>query len=74
MENRIIRMGMRTSSLPLSFFASTAMPLSRAPVLVITPKKPPRIITKKQTSSAPPGKVSGFAAPSTISVGAPVKP
>ena len=74
MENRIIRMGMSTSSLPWSFFTRTAMPLSKAPVLVMTPRKPPKIMTKKQTSSAPPGNVSGFAAPATIPSGAPVKP
>ena len=39
-------------SLPLSFCTRTAMPLSRAPVSVIIPRKPPKIITKRQTGRA----------------------
>ncbi len=74
MENRIIKNGNENELIALELLHEHGNAVVEAPVLVITPKKPPRIITKKQTSSAPPGKVSGFAAPSTISVGAPVKP
>ena len=47
-----ISTGMSIISLPLSFCTRTAMPLSRAPVSVIIPRKPPRIITKRQTGRA----------------------
>ena len=43
---------MMASSLPLSFFTSTAMPVSSAPVSVIMPRNPPRIITNRHTGSA----------------------
>ncbi len=44
MEKMIMRIGMSTSSLPLSLCTSAAMPASSAPVSVMMPKKPPRIM------------------------------
>ncbi len=48
----IMSTGTSIISLPLSFLTRTAMPLSRAPVSVIMPRKPPRIMTNRQTGSA----------------------
>jgi hypothetical protein len=52
MENRVMRMGMRMSSLPLSLWTRTAMPASKAPVSVTIAKKPPKMSTKMQISIA----------------------
>ena len=52
MEKMNIKMGMSTSSLPLSLCTSAAMPASSAPVSVTIPRKPPRIITNRHTPMA----------------------
>ena len=59
MENRIVKNGNENELIALELLHEHGNAVVEAPVLVITPKKPPRIITKKQTSSAPPGEGVG---------------
>ena len=47
-----MRMGMRTSSFPLSFLTSAAMPASSAPVSATMPRKPPSTNTNRHTGNA----------------------
>ena len=43
---------MSFSSLPFIFATRTSMPVARASVLFTMPRKPPRTMTKRQTSTA----------------------
>ena len=52
MEKMNISTGISTSSLPCSLRTSAAMPASSAPVSVMMPRKPPKIITNRQTPMA----------------------
>ena len=72
MEKMNIRMGMRMSSLPLSFFTSAAIPASSAPVSVTIPRKPPRINTNRQTGRASVKPLTGAVA--TLATVAPWTP
>lgn len=72
MEKMNMRMGMRMSSLPFSFFTSAAMPASSAPVSVTIPKKPPMISTNKHTGNASVKPLTGAVA--TSATVAPVTP
>ena len=53
MANSIINKGISLFSFPLFFLMTEAIPISKAPVSVITPRKPPIIRIKNATPIEP---------------------
>ena len=47
-----INIGINANSFPFNFLIKTCIPVSRAPVELITARKPPKIITNTLTSTA----------------------